>query len=402
MEKGFYSISDYLDYVDSIEPGHRQDNSTTFHLWKREIKNYNADITNKPQVIAANKVDMLSEDDEELIMKKLRDKYEPLGVKVFATSTLTGKGINELLYYVSRTLDNIKEGPVIFEQEFFPETMERTSDEAYSVIYDEAEKEYVVEGPKIEKMLGITNLYAPENIEQSHCFTAALRAKALMKRDRDYVVRDDEVIIVDEFTGRLMLGRRYSEGLHQAIEAKEHVDVQKENKTLATITFQNYFRLYDKLAGMTGTAETEAHLVAQTFCRSAFSAEILTDAYANRTLIQLEREDLRLLAPAAREQVHVRTDADVFCDTQGWSIISTGVSLRGDTAAEATLLRRDEAGHYSALRQTMRFEAPEEGNVLSVLPEALSVTPTAEGLHLRLPLFGYKRHLIVIRISRFV
>lgn len=123
-----------------------------------ELKNYNADITNKPQVIAANKVDMLSEDDEELIMKKLRDKYEPLGVKVFATSTLTGKGINELLYYVSRTLDNIKEGPVIFEQEFFPETMARTSDEAYSVIYDEAEKEYVVEGPKIEKMLGYTNL----------------------------------------------------------------------------------------------------------------------------------------------------------------------------------------------------------------------------------------------------
>ncbi|SDG78944.1 preprotein translocase subunit SecA [Selenomonas sp. WCT3] len=111
--------------------------------------------------------------------------------------------------------------------------------------------------PKIEKILGINNLYAPENIELSHCFTAALRAKALMKRDRDYVVRGDEVIIVDEFTGRLMEGRRYSDGLHQAIEAKEGVKIQRESQTLATITFQNYFRMYNKLGGMTGTAKTE-------------------------------------------------------------------------------------------------------------------------------------------------
>ena len=111
--------------------------------------------------------------------------------------------------------------------------------------------------PKVEKILGINNLYAPENIELSHCFTAALRAKALMKRDRDYVVRNGEIIIVDEFTGRLMEGRRYSDGLHQAIEAKEGVKIQRESQTLATITFQNYFRMYDKLGGMTGTAKTE-------------------------------------------------------------------------------------------------------------------------------------------------
>ncbi len=110
---------------------------------------------------------------------------------------------------------------------------------------------------KIEKIVGTKNLYAPENIELSHCFTAALRAKAIMHRDKDYVVRDDEIIIVDEFTGRLMSGRRYSDGLHQAIEAKEGVKVQRESQTLATITFQNYFRMYDKLAGMTGTAKTE-------------------------------------------------------------------------------------------------------------------------------------------------
>ena len=110
---------------------------------------------------------------------------------------------------------------------------------------------------KVEQILGVKNLYAPENIEYSHCFNAALRAKALMHRDRDYVVRDGEVIIVDEFTGRLMFGRRYSDGLHQAIEAKEGVKIQRESQTLATITFQNYFRMYGKLSGMTGTAKTE-------------------------------------------------------------------------------------------------------------------------------------------------
>ena len=96
-----------------------------------------------------------------------------------------------------------------------------------------------------------------ENATLAHHINQAIKAHGVMKRDIDYVVKDGEIIIVDEFTGRLMLGRRYSEGLHQAIEAKEHVDVQKENKTLATITFQNYFRLYGKLSGMTGTAMTE-------------------------------------------------------------------------------------------------------------------------------------------------
>ncbi len=111
---------------------------------------------------------------------------------------------------------------------------------------------------KTERLLGVSNMYDGENgVDYSHQLMAALKAKALMHRDRDYVVKDGEVIIVDEFTGRLMFGRRYSEGLHQAIEAKEHVKVERESQTLATITFQNYFRMYDKLSGMTGTAKTE-------------------------------------------------------------------------------------------------------------------------------------------------
>ena len=110
---------------------------------------------------------------------------------------------------------------------------------------------------KAEQQFQIENLADPENTTLSHHINQAIRARGLMKRDIDYVVKDGEVIIVDEFTGRLMYGRRYSEGLHQAIEAKEHVEVARESKTLATITFQNYFRLYNKLSGMTGTAMTE-------------------------------------------------------------------------------------------------------------------------------------------------
>ena len=101
-------------------------------------------------------------------------------------------------------------------------------------------------------------MYDAVNMEINHHVQQALKAHVLFQRDRDYVVKDDEVIIVDEFTGRLMPGRRWSDGLHQAVEAKEGVKIQRENQTLATITFQNYFRMYKKLAGMTGTAETEA------------------------------------------------------------------------------------------------------------------------------------------------
>ncbi len=110
---------------------------------------------------------------------------------------------------------------------------------------------------KAEQYFGVENLTDVENTELHHHILQALKANAMMKRDVDYVVKDGEVIIVDEFTGRLMMGRRYSEGLHQAIEAKEHVKVERESKTLATITFQNYFRMYKKLSGMTGTAKTE-------------------------------------------------------------------------------------------------------------------------------------------------
>jgi preprotein translocase subunit SecA len=132
-----------------------------------------------------------------------------------------------------------------------PETHYTVDEKANTVILTE-------EGvAKAERLLGVENLYDDSNMELTHHLNNALKAHALMKRDRDYVVKDGEIIIVDEFTGRLMFGRRYSDGLHQAIEAKEGVKIERESQTLATVTFQNYFRMYDKLAGMTGTAETE-------------------------------------------------------------------------------------------------------------------------------------------------
>ncbi|HEX5965999.1 MAG TPA: preprotein translocase subunit SecA, partial [Pyrinomonadaceae bacterium] len=118
---------------------------------------------------------------------------------------------------------------------------------------------------KAERLLGVGNLYDPSNMELLHCVEQALKAHTLYKLDHQYVVQDGEVIIVDDFTGRLMKGRRWSDGLHQAVEAKEGVVIEKENQTLATITLQNYFRLYEKLSGMTGTAETEAAEFASTY-----------------------------------------------------------------------------------------------------------------------------------------
>ena len=136
-------------------------------------------------------------------------------------------------------------------------------------LHDDVDADYIVDEKaksvtltasgtkKAEQAFGIENLADPENMTLSHHINQAIRAYGVMERDRDYVVKDGQVLIVDEFTGRIMIGRRYSDGLHQAIEAKEGVKVERENKTLATITFQNYFRLYKKLSGMTGTAKTE-------------------------------------------------------------------------------------------------------------------------------------------------
>jgi preprotein translocase subunit SecA len=139
---------------------------------------------------------------------------------------------------------------------------------------------------RVEELLNVNNLYEPRNIETLHHVTQALRAHTMFKRDVDYLVKDGQVIIVDEFTGRVMPGRRYSDGLHQALEAKEKVKIEKENQTLASITFQNYFRMYKKLSGMTGTADTEAEEF-----KKIYNLEVLVIP-TNMPMIRTDNNDL--------------------------------------------------------------------------------------------------------------
>ena len=139
---------------------------------------------------------------------------------------------------------------------------------------------------RVEEMLGIENMYTDKGIAFVHHLETAVRASALYKKDKDYVVKDNEIVIVDEFTGRLQPGRRWSEGLHQAIEAKEHVTVQKESKTFASITFQNYFRLYKKLSGMTGTAQTSSEEFHKVYSLSVLQVP------TNKTTVRDDRNDL--------------------------------------------------------------------------------------------------------------
>jgi preprotein translocase subunit SecA len=138
----------------------------------------------------------------------------------------------------------------------------------------------------MEKLLNIENLYDPTNIETLHCLNQAVKAHALFKNEVDYVVKDGEVVIIDEFTGRMMSGRRYSDGLHQALEAKEGVKIENENQTLASITFQNYFRMYEKLSGMTGTADTEAEEFS-----SIYNLEVVV-VPTNQPMIRVDYPDL--------------------------------------------------------------------------------------------------------------
>ncbi len=159
---------------------------------------------------------------------------------------------------------------------------------------------------KVERMLGVPNLYDNQNLDLSHYLNQALRARALMFRDRDYVVKDGEVIIVDEFTGRLMFGRRYSDGLHQAIEAKEGVKIAEETQTLATITFQNYFRMYSKLAGMTGTAVTEEEEF-----RKIYGLDVIV-VPTHKPMIRVDHPDVVYKTEAAKYRAVVREIEDCY------------------------------------------------------------------------------------------
>ena len=185
---------------------------------------------------------------------------------------------------------------------------------------------------KVERAFNIDNLNDPENMTLSHHINQAIRARGIMKRDVDYVVKDGEVIIVDEFTGRLMYGRRYNEGLHQAIEAKENVTVAKESKTLATITFQNYFRLYDKLAGMTGTAMTEA----QEF-REIYNLDVV-EIPTNKPMIRDDKPDVIYKTESAKYNAVIDQIAE--CHEKGQPVLVGTITIEKSELLSKLLKRR--------------------------------------------------------------
>ena len=185
---------------------------------------------------------------------------------------------------------------------------------------------------KAEQQFQIENLSDPENTTLSHHINQAIRARGLMKRDIDYVVKDGEVIIVDEFTGRLMYGRRYSEGLHQAIEAKEHVEVARESKTLATITFQNYFRLYGKLSGMTGTAMTEEEEFGTIYALD------IVEIPTNRPLARKDNPDVVYKNEAGKYRAIV--NQIVECHEKGQPVLVGTISIEKSEELSAMLKKR--------------------------------------------------------------
>ena len=191
-------------------------------------------------------------------------------------------------------------------------------------------------GEKTEKFLAVGNLYEPQNMEWVHHVLQALKAHLLFKRDVDYMVKDGEVVIVDEFTGRLMPGRRYSDGLHQALEAKENVKIERENQTLATVTFQNYFRMYKKLAGMTGTAETEAEEFYKIY---KLEVNVIP---TNRTLIRTEYPDIIYRTEREKYNAVVEEIKDLY--EKGRPVLVGTISIEKSEKL-STLLKRQGIPH---------------------------------------------------------
>src|SRR5437660_102387 len=183
-----------------------------------------------------------------------------------------------------------------------------------------------------ERLLGIENMYDPQHIETLHHINQALRAHALYKKDVDYVVKDGQIIIVDEFTGRMMPGRRWSDGLHQAVEAKEGVRIERENQTLATITFQNYFRMYAKLAGMTGTAETEAEEFANIYKLD------VTVIPTNRPLVRVNLPDV--VYKTEREKFDAVTEEIIGSHEKGQPVLVGTVSIEKSEQLSKLLKKR--------------------------------------------------------------
>ena len=199
---------------------------------------------------------------------------------------------------------------------------------------------------KVQKRLGISNLYDPSEVETLHHVEQALRSHTLYKRDRDYVVKDGEVIIVDEFTGRLMPGRRWSDGLHQAVEAKEGVKIENETQTLATISFQNYFRMYSKLSGMTGTADTEAEEFAKIY---NLDVRVVP---TNRPMIRADREDV--VYKTEREKFEAVVQEIKELHEKGQPVLVGTVSIAKSEVVSSFLKKKGVPHHVLNAKQHQR------------------------------------------------
>jgi preprotein translocase subunit SecA len=237
----------------------------------------------------------------------------------------------DLYQKIDRIIPKLKRAATIVEGKLSEIEMEKEGD----YIVDEKSKAVSLTEQGIlscERLLNVDNLYDPRNIDALHHVQQALRAHALFRRDVDYMLKDGEVIIVDEFTGRLMPGRRWSDGLHQAVEAKEGVRIERENQTLATITFQNYFRMYGKLAGMTGTAETEAEEFAKIYKLD------VTVVPTNRSLVRVNLSDV--VYKSEREKFDAVTKDIIERSGKGQPILVGTVSIEKSERLSSLLKRR--------------------------------------------------------------
>ncbi len=228
------------------------------------------------------------------------------GAEIDALYDMTDRFVRGLSKFVIKEMDKREEYTDVQQDYIVDEKARTTTLTAHGI-------------EKAEKFFGINNFADPENADISHHVYQALKAYGIMHRDTDYVVKNDEVLIVDTFTGRIMPGRRYSDGLHQAIEAKERVKIQKENRTIATITFQNYFRMYNKLSGMTGTALSE-----ESEFREIYKLDVV-EVPTNKPMIRIDHPDVVFRSKAAKDRAIINQIKE--CHEKGQPVLVGTVSI---------------------------------------------------------------------------
>jgi preprotein translocase subunit SecA len=275
---------------------------------------------------------------EEMVQKNLHyaivDEVDSILIDEARTPLIISGPADEstdLYYKIDRIIPKLRRAATIVEGKLSEIEEEKEGD----YIVDEKSKAVALTEQGIascERLLNVDNLYDPQHIDVLHHIQQGLRAHALYRKDVDYVIKDGQVIIVDEFTGRMMPGRRWSDGLHQAVEAKEGVRIERENQTLATITFQNYFRMYKKLAGMTGTAETEAEEFAKIYKLD------VTVIPTNRTLIRINNPDV--VYKTEREKFNAVVEDIIKCHERGQPVLVGTVSIEKSEQLSKLLKKR--------------------------------------------------------------